>query len=160
VDLTDEAKDKRIAAVNEKANAEYSEAKERQKQAREARLANSQRAVFNVVEDSTATSAERAQIFASYRLAAADASLAASPEELEGVLTQAERTGDQLMAKAVFLRSIDLGLQPIIDRYLENRPKEARAWENYTSAAQEVQQATGLEGLLGTALTERALNEG
>jgi hypothetical protein len=141
-DLTPEAKERRIAAVNEKANAEYSEAQERQKQERESRLKNS----------------ERAAIFSSYRSAAADVSLAASPEELEGLLTQAERTGDVLLARAAFHAAIDRGHQPLVERYLSTRPKEAKAWERYTSAVEEAQQATGIEGLLGTALFERALN--
>jgi hypothetical protein len=158
-DLTPEAKERRIAAVNEKANAEYSEAQERQKQERESRLKNSERAaIFSVVDDATATSAERAAIFSSYRSAAADVSLAASPEELEGLLTQAERTGDVLLARAAFHAAIDRGHQPLVERYLSTRPKEAKAWERYTSAVEEAQQATGIEGLLGTALFERALN--
>jgi len=157
-DLTQEAKDKRIAAVNEKANAEFSEAQERQKQEREARLKNSERRVFGVVDDTTASSAEKAQIFTSYRSAAADVSLAASPGELEGLLTQDERTGDSLLAKATFHAAIDPGHQQLVDAYLSTRPKAARAMERYAAAVEEVQQATGIEGLLGTALTERALN--
>jgi hypothetical protein len=60
MDLTEEAKDRRIAEVNERANAEYAEAKEAEKRGREERLKSSQRTVFNVVDDATATSAERA----------------------------------------------------------------------------------------------------
>jgi hypothetical protein len=49
VDLTEEAKDRRIAEVNERANAEYAAAKEAEKRGREERLKSTQRAVFNVV---------------------------------------------------------------------------------------------------------------
>jgi hypothetical protein len=158
VELTDEAKERRIAEVNAKANTAYAEAREAEKRDREARLTNSWKAIFAVVDDVTASPAERAQIFSSYRSAAADVSLAASPEELEGVLKGAERTGDQLLAKAAFHAAIDRGHQQLVDAYLSTRPKAARAMERYAAAVEEVQQATGIEGLLGTALFERALN--
>jgi hypothetical protein len=166
-DLTEEAKSTRIAAVNEKANAEYAEAQERQKQEREERLQRTQRAVFGVVDDATATTAERAQIHAAYRQAAGDVrwiTMDESPgetqEELSKILTQAERTGDQLLAKAIFHHAIDLNLQPVVDSYLERRPKENRAWERYTEALGESHAATDITQLLSGALTERALNEG
>jgi hypothetical protein len=166
-DLTEEAKSTRIAAVNEKANAEYAEAQERQKQEREERLQRTQRAVFGVVDDATATTAERAQIHAAYRQAAGDVrwiTMDESPgeaqEELQNLLEQAERRGDGIMAKAIFHHAIDLNLQPLIDSYLERRPKENRAWEKYTEALEENQRATSLEGLLSGALIGRALNEG
>jgi len=73
-------------------------------------------------------------------------------------LTQDERTGDSLLAKATFHAAIDPGHQQLVDAYLSTRPKAARAMERYAAAVEEVQQATGIEGLLGTALTERALN--
>ena len=79
VDLTPEAKDRRIAEVNEKANAAYAEAKELQKQGREERLQSTQRAVFNVVDDATASPAERAQIHAAYRQASGDAATSSGP---------------------------------------------------------------------------------
>jgi hypothetical protein len=60
VDLTPEARDRRIAEATERANREYTEAREAEKQEREARLKNSERAVFNVVDDATASPAERA----------------------------------------------------------------------------------------------------
>jgi hypothetical protein len=76
VELTDEAKERRIAEVNAKANTAYAEAREAEKRDREARLTNSWKAIFAVVDDVTASPAERAQIFSSYRSAAADVSLA------------------------------------------------------------------------------------
>jgi predicted AAA+ superfamily ATPase len=59
-DLTEEAKDRRIAEVNERANAQYAEAKEAEKQRREERLKSIQRSVFNVVDDVITPPAERA----------------------------------------------------------------------------------------------------
>jgi uncharacterized protein YecT (DUF1311 family) len=113
VDLTDEAKDRRIREVDERANAAYTEARERQKRGREERLKSTQRSVFNVADASaTLSEAERAQIHAAYS------------------------TDDTLMAKAAYHRAIDLGLQPIIDRYLADRPKEERAMERYAAAVE------------------------
>jgi hypothetical protein len=165
VDLTPEAKDRRIAEVNEKANAAYAEDKELQKQGREERLQSTQRAVFNVVDDATASPAERAQIHAAYRQASGDVrwvTMEESPgeakEELEKLLKQAERTGDTILAKASYHRAIDLGLQPIIDSYLADRPKENQAWERYTTAAAEAREANDVTALFSGALIERALN--
>lgn len=45
-DLTEEAKERRIADVNEKARAEYAEAREADERARAERLASIKRAVF------------------------------------------------------------------------------------------------------------------
>jgi hypothetical protein len=59
-----------------------------------------------------------------------------APAELEKILKQAERTDDTIMAKAAYHRAIDLGLQPIIDRYLADRPKEERAMERYAAAVE------------------------
>jgi hypothetical protein len=143
VDLTEEAKAERIAAVTEKANSEFAAAKEAEKQRREERLKNSERGVFAVVDDVTATpsEAEKAQIHAAYRQGSGDVYWATmepgeAPAELEGILTEAERTDDTLMAKAAYHRAIDLGLQPIIDRYLADRPKEERAMERYAAAVE------------------------
>src|SRR5215212_3021797 len=141
VDLTEEAKDRRIAEVNERANAEYAAAKEAEKRGREERLKSTQRAVFNVVDDATASPAEKVQIHAAYRQGSGDVYWATmepgeAPAELEKILKQAERTDDTLMAKAAYHRAIDLGLQPIIDRYLADRPKEERAMERYAAAVE------------------------
>jgi hypothetical protein len=79
-------------------------------------------------------------------------------EELERLLQQAERTGDKLLARAVYHRGIDLGAQGIVDSYLSSRPQENRAWESYTQAHQEVSQSRGIGGLLERSLTDRAFS--
>ena len=45
----------------------------------------------------------------------------------------------------------------MVDAYLSTRPSENRAWESYTAAYQEVNQAKGMEHVLARGLTERAL---
>ena len=166
-DLTEEAKNRRIAEVNEKAQAAYAEAREVGERERAERLERSKKAVFRVPVSATATDAEAAQIHASYRSAYNDVYSstrgAESPqqaeEELERVLEQAERTGDNLLAKAAYHRAIDLGIQGIVDAYLSTRPQESRAWEAYTTAYQEAAQSRDVGHLLERALADRAFSE-
>lgn len=166
-DLTEEAKSRRIAEVNERARAEYAETREAAEQERAERLERSEKAVFRVPVSATATDAEAAQIHAAYRAAYNDvyystSLFADSPrearEELERLLQQAERTGDQLLARAAYHRSIDLGVQEVVDAYLSTRPQDNRAWETYTTAHLEVSQSKDVGHLLESAITERALS--
>jgi hypothetical protein len=167
-DLTEEAKDRRIAEVSERAQAEYAEAVEANKREIAERLERTHRAVFRVPIPAIATDAEEAQIHAAFRSAYNDVySSTASPEspeqaqeELERILAQADRTGDKLLARAVYHRGIDLGVQGVVDAYLASRPAENRAWESYTAAHQEVSQSRDVGHLIGRALTERALSSG
>jgi hypothetical protein len=165
-DLTEEAKSRRIADVNERARAEYAEAREAAARERAERLERTKKAVFRVPVSATATDAEAVQIHASYRAAWGDVysstASAESPgqarEELERVLEQAERTGDRLLAAAVYHRGIDLGVQEVVDSYLATRPQEGRAWEAFTNAHREVAESKDVGHLLERTLTERALS--
>jgi hypothetical protein len=76
-------------------------------------------------------------------------------EKLAPILEQAERTGDHLLSRAVYHRAIDVGEQGIVDRYLSTRKTEAAAWQRYTEAAQEAQQATSFESLLATGMMDQ-----
>jgi hypothetical protein len=166
VDLTEEAKNKRIAEVNERAQAEYEEAREAAERETAERLARTRKAVFGILIPVGTTDAEEAQIHAAFRSAYNDVySATASPdspqdaeEELGRILQQAERTGDKVLARAVYHRGIDLGAQGIVDSYLSSRPQENRAWESYTQAHQEVSQSRGIGGLLERSLTDRAFS--
>jgi hypothetical protein len=165
VDLTEEAKDRRLAEVNERAQQEYRQALEDQERERAERLERSKRAVFRVPIPATATDAEEAQIHAAYRAAYNDVysgtvsseSPGEAREELERLLGQAERTGDKLLA-AAYHRAIDLGIQSVVDTYLASRPTENRAWESYTAAQQETNQSKDIGHLLERTLTEHALS--
>jgi hypothetical protein len=166
-DLTEEAKNRRIAEVNERARQEYRQAVEDQERERAERLERSKRAVFRVPVPASATEAEEAQIHAAHRSAYNDVysstrgfeSPAEVQEELERHLAQAERTGDKLLARAAYHRAIDLGVQSVVDTYLSSRPAEERAWNSYTQAYREVQDASSIESLLGGALATRAFSE-
>ena len=116
VDLTEEAKNRRITEVTERAKQEYRQALANQERERAERLERSKRAVFRVPISASATDGEEAQIHAAYRAAFNDLySRTASPdspgkarEELERQLHQAERSGDKLLARAAYHRAIDL----------------------------------------------------
>jgi HD-GYP domain-containing protein (c-di-GMP phosphodiesterase class II) len=120
-DLTEEAKQRRIAEVSERAQAEYVEAREAEERERAERL-------------------ERAQ------------------EELGRILSQAERTGDKLLARAAYHRAIDLGAQGVVDTCLSLRPQENKARESYTAAHQEHRESRGIGPILERGLAERALS--
>ena len=165
-DLTEEAKNRKIAEVNERARAAYAEAREAAARERAERLERTKKAVFRVPVSATDTDAEAAQIHASYRAAFNDVysstrgaeSPGQAQEELQRVLEQAERTGDKLLARAAYHRGIDLGIQGIVDAYLAPRPAESRAWDSYTEAYQEANESRSIEGLLGRGLTDRAFS--
>ena len=168
VDLTEEAKNRRIAEVQERAQQEYRQAVEDQKRERAERLERTKKAVFRVPISATATDAEEAQIYAAYRAAYNELyystslfadSPAEAQEELGRQLAQAERSGDKLLARAAYHRAIDLGVQSVVDSYLSSRPAEERVWNSYTEAHQEAQAASSIEGLLGGALANRAFSE-
>ena len=155
-DLTEEAKERRIAEVNERARAEHRQAVEDEERRRVERLERTKRAVFRVPVSATATDAEEAQIHTAYRFAYNDVysstrgltSPEEAQEELERHLHQAERSGDTLLARAAYHRAIDLGIQSVVDSYLSLRPAEERAWNSYTEAHQEAQAASGIEASL------------
>src|SRR5829696_3568812 len=166
VDLTEEAKERRIAEVSERAQTEYAEAREAAERERTERLERSKKAVFRVPVSAAATDAEEAQIHAAFRAAWGDvySSTATTDgpeqagEELERILQQAERTGDKLLARAAYHRAIDLGVQGVVDAYLSSRPSENRDWESYTAAYREVSEARGIGHILERGFAERALS--
>jgi hypothetical protein len=166
VDLTEEAKERRIAEVNERAQAQYTEAREAAERERTERLQRTKKAVFRVPVGNVPSDAEAAQIHAAFRGAFSEVlSATASPEsphqaqeKLEEIMDQAERTGDTLLARAAYHRAIDLGIQGIVDAYLATRPQEERAWEAYTTAYREVDESRGVGHILERGLAERALS--
>jgi hypothetical protein len=168
VDLTEEAKERRIAEVNERARAAYAEAIEANERERTERLEKSKREVFRIPIPYSATDAEAAQIRSSYRAARSDIEYAIAPSlgvdpahtqgELERFLEQAELTQDPELARAAYHLAIKHVVQSVVDAYLSTRPQENKAWERYTTAQEEAGYASSIGGLLERGLTERALN--
>jgi len=79
-------------------------------------------------------------------------------EELDRLLTRAERTGDPELADAVYHVATERGERSVADAYLERRPQQKRRWEEFVAASQEAAQSRGIEGILQRGLTERALS--
>lgn len=61
------------------------------------------------------------------------------------LLEQAEMTGDEDQAVAVFVVSAQSGAEEAISAFLADRPERAALWEQYTS---QVSQATSIDALL------------
>jgi hypothetical protein len=165
VEWTEEAKNERIAAVHEWAQREYAEAREAERERIQQRLESAKRAVFQVPGGYLSSDAEQAQIMAAFRSARKDVLSATKIEDREShaqvgqtlasILDEAERTGDPLLARAVYHRAIDVGEQGIVESYLGTRKTEAAAWQRYTEAAQEAQQATSFESLYATGMMDQ-----
>jgi hypothetical protein len=168
VDLTQDAKDRRIAEVRQWAESEVHAIQEEDKERREANLARAKKEVFRVSVKDTYSEAERAQVLQAFRSAWAEVrsvtkvtrkeDVPQSAETLEGILEWAELTGDDYLAHSAYLRGIQLGAQSVVDSYLSTRPTKAKAWERYTKAAEEMNASRGIESLLSSAFTERVLN--
>jgi len=160
-DWTPEAKQRREEEIREWAQSEVAAVREHEKQKMEARLAQAKKAVFEIPTGNKTTGSEQSQIWAGFRSAYKDVLLATEDplqahSTLQSIMDQAERTGDAHLARAVYHRSIDLGIQEIIARYHSTRPKDAQAWRDYIEAEQEMEQSKSPEGLLAQAMNDRA----
>jgi hypothetical protein len=165
-DLTEEAKERRIAEVNERAQAQYAEAREADERERDERVEKAEKALFETPYPYAASDVEQAQIRALRRSAYEGVynSIALVPdpeyvnEELDRLLTRAERTGDPELADAVYQVATEKGVREVADAYLEKRPQAKRRWEEFVAASQEVSQSRDIMHLIGRSLTERALS--
>jgi len=165
-DLSQEAKDRRIAEASERARAEYAAAREAGERERAARVAKAEEALFQTPYPYAASALEQAQIRALRRGAyeSVEALLARVPdpeyagEELDRLLTRAERTQDPELADAVYHVATERGARNIADAYLEKRPHAKRRWEEFVAASREARESQGVEGLLARSLTDRAFS--
>jgi hypothetical protein len=162
-DWNEQAKERKRNEIREWAKGEIKSVREFYERQIEEEVSNSRRALYSVPEaDGAGSAAERAQIYQSWR-SARDGVLLATPNPmnaLEGlgeILDEAERTGDTLLARAAVHRGLDLGLAPVVDRFFKDKPKEAQNLERYQRAVEQENELKSFEHLLGSALTERAL---
>ncbi len=161
-DLTNEAKERRIAEVNEKTQEEYRQAVEDQEHAVRERVEKAEQAVFATPYPYGASDAEKAQIRAARRAAYNDVYSAIAfsenpghtDEELERLLERAERTQDPELASAVYHVATERGARRVADSYLEKRPNEKRRWEEYVEARRE---ANSFDRVFTRALADKAM---
>jgi len=164
-DLTEEAKNRRIAEVNERAQAQYAEARETNEREIRERAEKAEKALFEAPYPYAADDLEKAQIRA-LRRGAYDGvynSLShlepqEAREELDRLLTRAERTQDPELADTVYHVATERGVRQVADAYLEKGPQAKRRWEEFVAASQEVSQSRDIGHLLERSLTERALS--
>ena len=165
-DLTEEAKQRRIAEARQKAQAEYQEAVEAEERQVQERVERAEKALFQSSYPYGASEVEMAQLRA-LRRSAYDAvydrtapafesgeleAVRYAREELERLLERAERTGDPELAAAVYHVATERGERSVADSYLERRPNEKRRWEDYVAAMRENQ---SLDRLFDRAITAK-----
>ena len=162
VDLTDEAKRRKISEAYAQAEPEYREAVAEAERKIHERADKAEKAVFAFGYPLSATEEEKAQLRALGRGAYESVHgslLFTEPEEareeLERLLTRAERTGDPELARAVYHVATERGERSVADSYLEKRPQEKKRWEEYVSARQEVEDLNSPMGILGRAMGDR-----
>jgi hypothetical protein len=156
-DLTQEAKEKRIAEVDAWANAEVNSIEAFEKEQLEKRYASAEAAVYHVPVKATYSDAEVAQVHQIFRdtldsVEMRTADPGEAQETLLELLAKAQRRKDDLLSRAVYHRGLELGLENVTQRYLSSRSHEAKNYENYIQARQEIEQANSVEALLGRAM--------
>jgi hypothetical protein len=146
--------------VREAYREEYEQARAAEQAKVQERLENAHKAVYRVPTGEYSSEGERAQVFGAFRNAWADVEIATSgknaldaEKQLSGILEQAERTGDTLMARAAYHRALDLGAEPIVERYLSTRKTDAAAYQRYVEAKAAHEQQTGIESMLTGVMT-------
>lgn len=164
VDLTDEAKARRLNEANNRYQGEFRELKASERERVEKKVRDTRKAVYGVPGQATYTDAEWATINAAYwdardRVMEVTENPRASEakDELEKLLDLAERSGDPILAAACYHRGLDLGLQSVVDAYLDFRDVEAKRLERYNEALEEQRKVNSVEDLLSTALTGKVL---
>jgi hypothetical protein len=167
-DLTPEAKERRIAEVQTRAQAEYQEAIASREREIAQRVEKAEKELFRFRYPPLASEAEKAQLRALRRQAYDEVSFAATlsehpieiDEKLEGFLERAERTGDEELALAVFHIATEKGSRKVTDAYLAGRPQEKQRWEEYVAARGEAERSRGIEGMLERGLEAKAMEHG
>jgi hypothetical protein len=79
------------------------------------------------------TGVEKEAIRESYRSASFHVS-GMEAEDLERVLSRAEKTGDKVLARAAYHEGTERGVTRVVDAYVRERPEEGRRWESYVEA--------------------------
>jgi hypothetical protein len=126
---------------------EYEKAKQAEQLAKQEEVRASRNAVFNVPVDGVLSQGEKRA-------------------DSRGISqSQAERTGDGMLARVAYHRALDIGAHPsdltdygmqaIVDRYLADKPGEAKALERYNRALEEANRVKDVESLLAQAMTDR-----
>jgi len=149
--LSDEAKRRKIGALNEAALQEHRRLVEEERRDRAQAIEQAERKLLGISYPKGAGTHEKAIMAMSYRDARDRAERAASdrenPDALADMLDRAEKTGDAQLAEAVFHVATMRGERKVADAYLGERPALRMRWEGYVAARQEADSIVGLMAL-------------
>lgn len=83
------------------------------------------------------SNADPALVAMSYRQALDKVGETIEPRVLEKTLEQATLVGDEVLAKAVLVRSYQLEHEGLVGAYMKGRPEERKRWDKFIAAAEE-----------------------
>src|SRR5215213_5479798 len=174
-ELTQRAKNDRIAAAREGYQQEHEQAKAEERARLEKRVSDTRRSVFHVDTTGAIGRGEEEKVREVYRnLWSATEMMTddvfAAKDTLGKMLDQSERTGDPMLGLVAYHRALDiaannttalsdLGMQELVNRYLADKPQAAKALENYGMAVAEANEATSFEGRFSGAMGDRVFDE-
>lgn len=133
-DWTEEAKRRMIDELYRAARGEH--ARLAQKVQADA-WANVERARSEAFASPRVSNADPALAAMSYRQALAQVKETIEPRVLEETLEQANLVGDEVLAKAVLVRSYQLEHEGLVGAYMKGRPEERKRYDKFTAAAEE-----------------------
>jgi hypothetical protein len=136
--LNAEARDAFIAEEYLSAKRQMDEISKATAADRAQKVAAAKRRVFGVddILGSAASATDRATAAISYRDATDRASKLSNQAEAQEMLDSAERSGDDILARAVAAWAVDRGVQSVADRYFDTRPQQSQALGEYMNALQ------------------------
>lgn len=140
-DLSDAAKRRMINEATSRAAEENTRLQQEQREAIQEAVQSAERKVLGISYPEKASAHEKALIAMSYRDARRQAE---SAESLSDLLEQAEKSGDDQLAEAVYHVATLKGNRAVADRYLETRPTAKRRWESYREARRQAEDTTNL----------------
>jgi len=148
-DLNEEAKQRMISEVYEQSRGEHAKLAEQARAEAEKRVNSARKQAF---APPRMKGADPATVYLSYRDALDRVGQTREPDKLAEILSQADITGDEVLAKAVLIRAYEVQNEALVGDYLKNRPEETRSYEKFTDAAEEfniLERQTQLFGTLG-----------
>lgn len=143
-DLSVDAKRTGMARVHLKAKAQMAELEAKATGEQAGRKAQLTSKVFGLTDVAGTRGLDQATASVSYRDAQDRAAAIKNMSEALALLARAERSGDELLARAVAGHAYDIGMQGVVDTYLATRPDKAQALA-------ELQQLDSNGGVFGAA---------
>lgn len=146
-DLNDAAKKRRIGEIYDKAVAEHKELVEAEDQRVAGELQRATRAALAPPEIS---GADKAMVAMSYRDALDRVEGVRDSDSLLQVLERAQKTGDEVLGKAVLYRGYELESESVVGAYVKTFPREASKYETFMRAAAAANKQEHQRMLFGT----------